>query len=85
MPMDSSIKTVFVEVHLGSVPSYSVKAASDENATDSQCPNTGTGTGPNDGGFLREVLDKLSKAYGTKPSVNLCIRNSKIYPDAQCP
>ena len=85
MPMNPNMRTVFIEVHLGAVPSFCIKAAQDENATDSQCTSTGTGVGPNDGAFLQEVLAKLTHAYGVQPSVSLCVRNSQINPDAQCP
>ena len=86
MAVNSNIRTIILNVHLGDVPTFDLRADEDVNAYGSECRFSGTGTGRDDAAWLRELLGKLSDAYGKRPAISLCVGpGDAIMPDAKCP
>ena len=85
MPKNDRIRTIIVSVHLGAAPVFDIRADEDATATPMECRFTGQGTGPAAKDFLTEILEKIIVAYGTNPATTLCVKGTRIKPDADCP
>ena len=79
------MKTVIINVHLGGVPSFDIRADTSETATPADCRFSAHEAGPGSRAFLVEILEKVKLAYASEPAAPLCTDGAKILPNSNCP
>ena len=84
MMKNDRIRALSINVYLGSTMEFQISADESATAPPRDFRYNVEGSGPAARDLLLQVLGKILAAYGTNPTVTLCVQGARIRRDSEC-